>query len=111
MFQAEDDQVNETVSALLKQHLEVLTSNKSTEDSESISAAITYITYIMHILRVSCTTKFQVIDLHTASIIIIIVHTLECFHLFARTVQREHDVKESILFMAKQCGTIDPEVS
>ncbi len=61
------------------------------------------------VFGVSSTTKFQVIHLHTVSIIIL--HTIECFHLFARTVQREHDVKESILFMAKQCGTIDPEVS
>ena len=27
------------------------------------------------------------------------------------TVQREHDVQESILFMAKQSGNIDPDVS
>lgn len=27
------------------------------------------------------------------------------------TVKREHDVKESILFMAKQSGKLDPDVS
>lgn len=52
----EDEKVNDMITSLLKQHLEVLTSSKSTED-----------------------------------------------------IQREHDVKESILFMAKQCGTLDPE--
>ena len=31
--------------------------------------------------------------------------------LFLSAVQREHDVQESILFMAKQSGNIDPDVS
>lgn len=36
-----------------------------------------------------------------------------CYHCcsYDWTVQRERDVKESILFMAKQSGNLDPDVS
>ena len=62
---------------MLKDYLSILSSNKSSEDSESV---LQFLSMVLH----------------------------DYCHF---AVQRERDVKESILFMAKQSGNIDPDVS
>lgn len=54
-----------------------------------------------HYLHVTCTSSFVLKIEFFLSWIFLCLYT---------AVQREHDVQESILFMAKQSGNVDPDV-
>ena len=80
MVQKEDGVVKKTIDDLLRDHLAVLSSNKTNEDGkrererERDREREVRLNFLLHL-----------------------------------PVQREHDVQESILFMAKQSGNVDPD--
>ena len=77
--------MKKSIDDLLRDHLIVLSSSKTSEDGQ-----YSYIQSV--VLKMEFYPEYFSFLLDTA-------------------VQREHDVQESILFMAKQSGNVDPDVS